>query len=442
MSKLYRFGHGRLSKIAVGALVISFVLLFIGLGLVQTVNAIPAARGFGTSQYGWFGPPTVAPSGTPTLTPTFTPTSTGLLGDMNGDCRVDILDIMYVAGRWNTKVGDPDYDAKADLNNDGHINVLDIMTVSGQWMETCEGSRISDSAHGRLAVESRPGNFLVYLPIIRLRPMATAMRQVTRLKGDHQTQIMTTRHDLDITEVAHRMFNRWRQENYFKYMRQDFAIDALVQYGEEEADPDREIPNPAWTDADKKLKTAKKKLRRLEADYGAAAADNPEKQRPTMRGFKIAHVKELGVPLREQRQRVDQFQQDRDALPKRTTVGQLAVDQRPVRLPERRKRLSDGLKMLAYQVESDLVRAITLHYKRVDDEGRTLIAAAMRSGGDIDLAEGELRITLAPQSSPHRSRVIAELCRVLDQTETRFPGTDLRMRFGVRGVDPGADCAT
>ncbi|MBC8426235.1 hypothetical protein H8E07_19135 [bacterium] len=267
------------------------------------------------------------------------------------------------------------------------------------------------------------------------------MRQVTRLKGDHQTQIMTTRHDLDLTEVAHRMFNRWRQENYFKYMRQEFAIDALVQYGEEQADPDREIPNPAWTAADKKLKKAKKKLRRLEADYGAAAADNPEKQRPTMRGFKIAHGKELGVPMREQRQRVEQLQQDRDALPKRTTAGQLPADQRPVRLPQRRKRLSDGLKMLAYQVESDLVRAIAPHYRRVDDEGRTLIAAAMRSGGDIDVTEEELRVTLAPQSSPHRSRVIAELCRALDQTETRFPGTDLRMRFGVRGVDPGADCA-
>jgi len=266
------------------------------------------------------------------------------------------------------------------------------------------------------------------------------MRQVTRLKGDHQTQIMTTRHDLDITEVAHRMFNRWRQENFFNYMRQEFAIDALVQYGEEEADPDREIPNPAWFGADKELKKAKKKLRQLEADYGAAAADNPEKQRPTMRGFKIAHGKELGVPLREQRQCVNQLQQDRDALPKRTTVGQLAVDQRPMRLPERRKRLSDGLKMLAYQVESDLVRAITLHYKRVDDEGRTLIAAAMRSSGDIDVADGELRITLAPQSSPHRSRVVAELCRVLDQTETRFPGTDLRMRFAIRGLDPGGDC--
>ena len=268
------------------------------------------------------------------------------------------------------------------------------------------------------------------------------MRQVTRLKGDHQTQIMTTRHDLDITEVAHRMFNRWRQENFFKYMRQEFAIDALVQYGEEEADPDREIPNPAWIAADKKIKKAKKKLRRLEADYGAAAADNPEKQRPTMRGFKIAHGKVFGVPLREQRKRVDQLQQERDALPKRIRVDELPKDQRPVRLPERRKRLSDGIKMLAYQVESDLVRTIAPHYKRAEDEGRTLIATAMRSAGDLDVTKGELRITLAPLSSPHRSRAIAELCRVLDQTETRFPGSELRMRFGVQGVDPGVDCAT
>lgn len=261
------------------------------------------------------------------------------------------------------------------------------------------------------------------------------MRQVSRLKGDHQTAIMTTRQDLDLTEVAHRMFNRWRQENFFKYMRQEFAIDALVQYGEEPADPDREIPNPAWTDADKALKKAKTKLRRLEAEYGAAAADNSEKQRPTMRGFKIAHGKEIGVPLREQRQRVEQLQQERDALPKRTTVGQLAANQRPVRLPERRKRLHDGLKMLAYQVESDLVRAIAPHYKRADDEGRTLIASALQSGGDLEIDDGELRITLAPLSSPHRTRAAAELCRVLDATQTCFPGTELRVRYAIRGAE-------
>jgi hypothetical protein len=62
---------------------------------------------------------------------------------MNGDCKVDILDIMYVAGRWNTQLGDPDYDPKADLDGDGDIDVLDIMKVAGQWMQTCDDSAMT-----------------------------------------------------------------------------------------------------------------------------------------------------------------------------------------------------------------------------------------------------------------------------------------------------------
>ena len=47
------------------------------------------------------------------------------------------------------------------------------------------------------------------------------LRQVTRLCDDgHQTQIITSRCDLRDIEVAYRMFERWRQENFFKYMRE------------------------------------------------------------------------------------------------------------------------------------------------------------------------------------------------------------------------------
>jgi len=35
------------------------------------------------------------------------------------------------------------------------------------------------------------------------------------------------------------------------------------------------------------------------------------------------------------------------------------------------------------------------------------------------------------QSSPHRTLAIARLCDLLNQTETSFPGTSLRMRFAV-----------
>src|SRR5665648_657138 len=41
------------------------------------------------------------------------------------------------------------------------------------------------------------------------------------------------------------MANRWRQENYFKYAREHFALDALDSYADQGDDPDRLVPNPA-----------------------------------------------------------------------------------------------------------------------------------------------------------------------------------------------------
>jgi hypothetical protein len=256
------------------------------------------------------------------------------------------------------------------------------------------------------------------------------MRQVTRLKDKHQTHVVTTRKDLPALDVAMRMFDRWRQENFFKYMRQEYALDALVEYGTEADDPTRLVPNPARKAVEKKLRKAQAEVARLEALLGAAAADNQESRRPTMRGFKIANGTEIGIPLREARELQARLAEQRAALPARVPIGSIKDD--VVRLKTRRKRLTDGLKMLAYQAESDLVTQVAPFYARSLDEGRRLVLAALQSAADLEVADGELRVTLAPQSSPHRSRAVAELCQVLDDTATCFPGTNLRLRYAVR----------
>ncbi len=87
--------------------------------------------------------------------------------------------------------------------------------------------------------------------------------------------------------------------------------------------------------------------------------------------------------------------------------------------------------MVAYQAESDLLALVRPHYARADDEGRTLVTTALQSAADIEVARKELRITLAPLSSPHRSKAIATMCDALNRLEVCFPGTKLRMRFGV-----------
>jgi len=149
------------------------------------------------------------------------------------------------------------------------------------------------------------------------------LRLVTRLcDTGHQTQVITSRWDLRDIEVAYRMFDRWRQGNFFKYMREEFLLDALIDYQIEPEDPTRTIPNPERRSLDKEIQAARADLGRLEREYGAAAAANAEQRRPTMRGFKIAHGK-LGKQLRTARDRVARLLEQRRDLPKRVGVRDL-----------------------------------------------------------------------------------------------------------------------
>ena len=72
------------------------------------------------------------------------------------------------------------------------------------------------------------------------------------------------------------------------------------------------------------------------------------------------------------------------------------------------------------------------HYRRANAEGRTLIQSALPSAADLEVTRTQLRVTLLPQSSPHRTRAIAALCEELNQTNTIFPGSQLRLHYAIR----------
>jgi hypothetical protein len=265
---------------------------------------------------------------------------------------------------------------------------------------------------------------------VRLLGGQLRLRQVTRLgENGHQTPILTSRRDVAAVEVAYRMFERWRQENFFKYLREEYALDALVDYGVVAADPERDVPNPRRNELDAELRHARAEVAQLASEYGAEALSNPERARPTMRGFKIAHGK-LARRIRAARKRVAALEAARASVPRRVPV-RAVVSGDVVKLAPERKLLSNLLKMVAYQAESDLVRLVAPHYKRAEDEGRTLIQSALAGYADLDVTDTELHVVLRPLSSPHRSRAIASLCEALNGRRTVFPGTHLRLRYAV-----------
>jgi hypothetical protein len=74
-------------------------------------------------------------------------------------------------------------------------------------------------------------DYLLHDQPVRFLKGKLRLRQVTRFcENGHQTQVITSRWDLRDIEVAYRMFDRWRQENFFKYMREEFLLDALIDY--------------------------------------------------------------------------------------------------------------------------------------------------------------------------------------------------------------------
>ncbi|MHB9007415.1 MAG: putative transposase, partial [Limisphaerales bacterium] len=98
-----------------------------------------------------------------------------------------------------------------------------------------------------MVVEGRTISYVLADQEVRLLKGRLRLRQVTRLMDNgHRTAILTSRRDLPAVLVAYRMFERWRQENFFKYLRQEFALDALAEHAVEPDDPTREVPNPAW----------------------------------------------------------------------------------------------------------------------------------------------------------------------------------------------------
>lgn len=330
-----------------------------------------------------------------------------------GERRVTVV---FDRGGWSPKLF-------AQMHQDG----FDILTYQKGEQDPIP---IDQFRSYTVCLAQGPVTYELYEQPLSLLDGTFSLRQVIRRQGDHQTVVVTTRWDLPIEEVARRMFARWGQENFFKYMRQEFALDALVEYGAEPDDPDRSVPNPARKRLERQVCEAKQALLALEAHYGAAAFDKAHSN-----GCGTTDP-ETELRLHHARQQLAQLRAQRAEMPTRIPVAQLPTPS--VRLLGRCKRFSDALKMLSYQVETDLLRVVALLYPRSREEGRRLLVAAFHSPADLAVTKDELRVTLSPQSSPHRTQVIAALCELLTDTQTLFPGTSLKLRFAIHPTPSSA----
>ncbi|HEX7354392.1 MAG TPA: hypothetical protein VF288_06110 [Mycobacteriales bacterium] len=258
-----------------------------------------------------------------------------------------------------------------------------------------------------------------------------AMRQVTRIAdGSVQVPILTSNTALAASAVVWRMSRRWRQENYFRYARAHFALDALDTYADAPDDPARLVRNPAKHRARDAVEAARAEVVAANAAMTAALDDAAVRARAPGAGGTAVCDAAAASTVADARRHLDQA----DARSKQTPSHLPLHEVRPgARLmDEERKLVTHAIRMSAYNAESILARMLQGHYSRADHEARALVREAFSLSGDIAVRDGRLHLCLDPATAPRRTRALDALCRQLTATETTYPGTDLPVVYSMK----------
>ena len=253
---------------------------------------------------------------------------------------------------------------------------------------------------------------------------------VRRSPSGHQTPILTNRTDLTAPQVAYRMANRWRQENYFKYAREHFALDGLDSYADQPDDPDRLVPNPAKARAHDQVATARTQVGAAHADLAAAIDDAATRARRPGSGGTATVEDAPGDALTAANTALDAAKAASRETPSHLPLSAVRPGSRL--LETERKLLTHAIRMSAYNTEAALARLLRPHYPRGEDEGRALLREAFTLPGDLQVIGSTLHVRLDPASAPRRSRALAALAAELTTTATKYPGTDLTIVYSVK----------
>ncbi|MBK5971251.1 MULTISPECIES: putative transposase [Thiorhodovibrio] len=253
------------------------------------------------------------------------------------------------------------------------------------------------------------------------------VRELRKLtERGHQTAILSTDYRSDGAPLAAAMFARWSQENFFKYARQHFSLDRLVDYRTEDISDPLRVVNPDYRQLDAQVRSATGKLTRRLARFGEMTLDEtiePEHVEPFVR--KKAALQEEIETLQQD---LKTLKAQRKETPQHITVEELPEEARFRQLSTHSKQLIDTVKMIAYRAETAMANSLREHLTR-PDEARALLRALYTTAADLlpDPETGTLTVRLHHSANAANDRVIAKLCEELNETATVFPRTNLRL---------------
>lgn len=257
------------------------------------------------------------------------------------------------------------------------------------------------------------------------------VREIRKLgDGGHQTSILSADWKATKEIIAGPQFGRWYQENFFKYGREHFNLDRQIDYQLEEVDDTIRVINPAWRKLDGEVrkrvsKQTRRKARLLDLDLvGPLEAPKTERY--------MRASTELRTEIMEEDEVIEELKKQRRQTGKHITVAELPEEDRFLKLATRSKNFIDTIKIIAYRAETAMAHIVREKLNAYhQDEARALIRDICTTPADLypDPQAKTLTITLHSLATPKLNAAVTHLCTELNDSEIRYPGTELLMVF-------------
>ena len=258
------------------------------------------------------------------------------------------------------------------------------------------------------------------------------VRQIRCLvESGRQMPLVTTDFRVPLEQIAGMLMSRWSQENFFKYMREEFNLDAMPVHDLAEQDPEAKVINPAWRELDRSIRNLRKTLgdrRNWIGDLRRSLVGR-EADRGGSRGAREA-LQRLEAQCAELDSEREALKCQRRETPKRIRIAELREDEKLDALPGREKLLLDLIRMIAYRAETRMMPAVA-EAQGTNPRPRKTLAALFQTEADIlpDPDNNILRVCIRGTAANAADNAFRGLLEELNKTHTVYPGTSLRLVY-------------
>ncbi len=271
----------------------------------------------------------------------------------------------------------------------------------------------------------------------KITPGDTVFREVRKcLEDGHQVSINTNLF-IRMATVAGRMFGRWVQENFFRYLIMDIdpvaiGFDKILEFGVEAIDEEKEVVNPIYRKLTQKLKKEVEKRKRLQAEQYALAEQSIDTLLENIPAITRKQATLL-EKIKLHQQKVQELKTERTKVTARIKLNEMPQQYRYNKLKHESNMIMNIIKMIAYRAETAAANLLAtfLSTAKGNNEKRMLVKQIIQCHADVepDLINQTLTITLYTLSAPRFNEDASKLAGLLTDPESIFPETNLGMIF-------------